>query len=178
MATEKYLGGTDDPVKKKDLFMDLLGDAIFVFTAVAVARPNRGESQRLDQKGHQPHHLSCSFPAPRPQTRTCKLRKVGPSRLVPSGLGAGTILVQTPRKGPRFNRRVCKGPRNHQWRSGEVTWGEGLSGRTGKRAPTVDPWSRALWGPAEDGSQGCPGGQRPESSVQGCSQEGVSSLEL
>uniref|UniRef100_A0A2K5DBV8 Carboxylic ester hydrolase n=1 Tax=Aotus nancymaae TaxID=37293 RepID=A0A2K5DBV8_AOTNA len=25
-ATEKYLGGTDDPVKKKDLFLDLVGD--------------------------------------------------------------------------------------------------------------------------------------------------------
>ncbi|XP_039336533.2 liver carboxylesterase 1 isoform X1 [Saimiri boliviensis] len=40
-ATEKYLGGTDDPVKKKDLFMDLVGDVIFGVPSVIVARNHR-----------------------------------------------------------------------------------------------------------------------------------------
>ncbi|XP_014388075.1 PREDICTED: liver carboxylesterase [Myotis brandtii] len=50
---EKYLGGTDDPVKKKDRFLELLGDVVFGVPAVTVARGHRGESQRLDRKGHQ-----------------------------------------------------------------------------------------------------------------------------
>uniref|UniRef100_K9ILI8 Carboxylic ester hydrolase n=1 Tax=Desmodus rotundus TaxID=9430 RepID=K9ILI8_DESRO len=41
MAIEKYLGGTDDPVKKKDLFLDLLGDVVFGVPAVIVARHSR-----------------------------------------------------------------------------------------------------------------------------------------
>lgn len=59
VATEKYLGGTDDPVKKKDLFLDMMGDMVFGIPAVIVARGHRGESQRLDRKGHQPHQLCC-----------------------------------------------------------------------------------------------------------------------
>ncbi|XP_014644061.1 PREDICTED: liver carboxylesterase-like [Ceratotherium simum simum] len=41
VATEKYLGGTDDPVKKKDLFLDLLGDVTFCVPSVTVARFHR-----------------------------------------------------------------------------------------------------------------------------------------
>lgn len=63
MAIEKYLGGTDDPVKKKDLFLDLLGDVVFGVPAVIVARHSRGESQMSDWKGHQPPHLCC-LPCP------------------------------------------------------------------------------------------------------------------
>lgn len=51
LATEKYLGGTDDPVKKKDLFLDMLGDLIFGVPSVTVARHHRSESQRLDRRG-------------------------------------------------------------------------------------------------------------------------------
>ncbi|XP_070469779.1 liver carboxylesterase-like isoform X2 [Equus przewalskii] len=40
-ATEKYLGGTDDPVKKKDLFLDLIGDVMFGVPSVTVARLHR-----------------------------------------------------------------------------------------------------------------------------------------
>ncbi|XP_070940655.1 liver carboxylesterase 1-like isoform X3 [Macaca nemestrina] len=40
-ATEKYLGGTDDPVKKKDLFLDLMGDVMFGVPSVIVARHHR-----------------------------------------------------------------------------------------------------------------------------------------
>uniref|UniRef100_G1QAF3 Carboxylic ester hydrolase n=1 Tax=Myotis lucifugus TaxID=59463 RepID=G1QAF3_MYOLU len=38
---EKYLGGTDDPVKKQDRFLDLLGDLAFGVPAVTVARGHR-----------------------------------------------------------------------------------------------------------------------------------------
>ncbi|XP_012498057.1 PREDICTED: liver carboxylesterase-like, partial [Propithecus coquereli] len=51
VAIEEYLGGTEDPVKKKDLFLDLLGDVMFGVPSVIVARRHRGESQRLDCKG-------------------------------------------------------------------------------------------------------------------------------
>ncbi|XP_011921306.1 PREDICTED: liver carboxylesterase 1-like isoform X3 [Cercocebus atys] len=40
-ATEKYLGGTDDPVKKKDLFLDLIADVVFCVPSVIVARHHR-----------------------------------------------------------------------------------------------------------------------------------------
>ncbi|XP_063468749.1 liver carboxylesterase 1 isoform X3 [Symphalangus syndactylus] len=40
-AIEKYLGGTDDPVKKKDLFLDLLADVMFGVPSVIVARNHR-----------------------------------------------------------------------------------------------------------------------------------------
>ncbi|XP_077607495.1 liver carboxylesterase 1 [Crocuta crocuta] len=40
-AIEKYLGGTDDPVKKKDLFLDIIGDLVFGVPSVAVARYHR-----------------------------------------------------------------------------------------------------------------------------------------
>ncbi|XP_045389163.1 liver carboxylesterase 1-like isoform X3 [Lemur catta] len=41
VAIEEYLGGTDDPVKKKDLFLDLIGDVVFDVPSVIVARHHR-----------------------------------------------------------------------------------------------------------------------------------------
>ncbi|XP_069312736.1 liver carboxylesterase 1-like isoform X3 [Eulemur rufifrons] len=41
VAIEEYLGGTDDPVKKKDLFLDLIGDGMFGVPSVIVARHHR-----------------------------------------------------------------------------------------------------------------------------------------
>ncbi|XP_055284608.1 liver carboxylesterase-like [Moschus berezovskii] len=41
VATDKYLGGTDDPVKKKDLFQDLIADVLFGVPSVNVARHYR-----------------------------------------------------------------------------------------------------------------------------------------
>ncbi|XP_057567540.1 liver carboxylesterase-like [Hippopotamus amphibius kiboko] len=41
VATEKYLGGTDDPAKKKDLFLDLIADGMFGVPSVNVARHHR-----------------------------------------------------------------------------------------------------------------------------------------
>ncbi|XP_057566708.1 liver carboxylesterase-like isoform X1 [Hippopotamus amphibius kiboko] len=41
VATEKYLGGTDDPDKKKDLFLDLIADGTFGVPSVKVARHHR-----------------------------------------------------------------------------------------------------------------------------------------
>uniref|UniRef100_A0A8C0MAI3 Carboxylic ester hydrolase n=1 Tax=Canis lupus familiaris TaxID=9615 RepID=A0A8C0MAI3_CANLF len=41
LASEKYLGGTDDPVKKKALFLDMLGDVVFGVPSVTVARHHR-----------------------------------------------------------------------------------------------------------------------------------------
>ncbi|XP_004847959.1 liver carboxylesterase 1 isoform X1 [Heterocephalus glaber] len=40
-ATERYLGGTDDPVKKRELFLDLLTDLLFGVPSVIVARGHR-----------------------------------------------------------------------------------------------------------------------------------------
>ncbi|XP_023564443.1 liver carboxylesterase 1 [Octodon degus] len=41
VATEKYLGGTEDLVKKRELFLDLLADFIFGVPSVTVARGHR-----------------------------------------------------------------------------------------------------------------------------------------
>ncbi|XP_033613911.1 liver carboxylesterase 1 isoform X2 [Fukomys damarensis] len=41
VATEKYLGRTDDPVKKQDLFLDLMGDLMFGVPSVYMARGHR-----------------------------------------------------------------------------------------------------------------------------------------
>jgi hypothetical protein len=51
VATEKYLGGSDCPDKKKDLFLDMMGDVLFAVPSVIVARYHRGESWRLDNRG-------------------------------------------------------------------------------------------------------------------------------
>ncbi|XP_029414081.1 carboxylesterase 1D-like [Nannospalax galili] len=54
-ATEKYLGGTDDLVKKKDLFLDLIADVMFGVPSVLVSRGHRGESHMLDGRGTEVH---------------------------------------------------------------------------------------------------------------------------
>ncbi|GAB1293467.1 Carboxylic ester hydrolase [Apodemus speciosus] len=41
VATEKYLGGSDCPDKKKDLFLDMMGDVLFAVPSVIVARYHR-----------------------------------------------------------------------------------------------------------------------------------------
>ncbi|OBS67268.1 hypothetical protein A6R68_04191, partial [Neotoma lepida] len=40
-AIEKYLSGTDDPVRKKDLLLDLMGDVMFGAPSVIVSRSHR-----------------------------------------------------------------------------------------------------------------------------------------
>uniref|UniRef100_A0ABI7W0T3 Carboxylic ester hydrolase n=1 Tax=Felis catus TaxID=9685 RepID=A0ABI7W0T3_FELCA len=54
LAAEKYLEGTDDPVKKKDLFLEVLGDAMFGVPSVTVARYHRaylgGDPRKHQQK--------------------------------------------------------------------------------------------------------------------------------
>lgn len=54
VATEKYLRGTDDPVKIKDFIMELIADVVFCIPSVTVARGHRGESQRLHRRGALP----------------------------------------------------------------------------------------------------------------------------
>lgn len=51
MATEKYLGGSDCPDKKKDLFLDMMGDVLFAVPSVIAARYHRGEFWELDNRG-------------------------------------------------------------------------------------------------------------------------------
>ncbi|XP_058383827.1 liver carboxylesterase-like isoform X2 [Diceros bicornis minor] len=60
VATEKYLGGTDDPVKKKDLFLDLLGDVMFCVPSVTVARLHRdaGAPTYMYEFGYRPSFSS------------------------------------------------------------------------------------------------------------------------
>jgi hypothetical protein len=45
VATEKYLEGADDPVKKKDLFLDLMADVAVGVPSVILSCGHRGESQ-------------------------------------------------------------------------------------------------------------------------------------
>ncbi|XP_040838055.1 liver carboxylesterase 1-like [Ochotona curzoniae] len=66
MAIEKYLGGTDDPVQKKGLFMDMMGDLLFCVPSVVVARYHRdaGAPTYMYEFGYRP-----SFsPSLRPST--------------------------------------------------------------------------------------------------------------
>lgn len=56
MATDKYLGGTDDPVKKKGLFLDLIADVMFGVPSVNMARRHRGESRTLNRRRSPPSH--------------------------------------------------------------------------------------------------------------------------
>ncbi|XP_058383818.1 liver carboxylesterase-like isoform X2 [Diceros bicornis minor] len=60
VATEKYLGGTDDPVKKKDLFLDLIGDVMFCVPSVTLARLHRdaGASTYMYEFQYRPRFLS------------------------------------------------------------------------------------------------------------------------
>ncbi|XP_076988594.1 liver carboxylesterase 1 isoform X2 [Tamandua tetradactyla] len=68
VVIEKYLGGTDDPVKKKDLFLDLLGDAIFGVPSVTVARYHRDAGAPTFMYEFQ-HHPSFSLDM-KPKTLT------------------------------------------------------------------------------------------------------------
>ena len=51
VATDKYLGGTHDPVQKKDLLLDLIADGLFGVPSVNTARYHRGESSSLYRRG-------------------------------------------------------------------------------------------------------------------------------
>ncbi|XP_046507767.1 liver carboxylesterase-like isoform X3 [Equus quagga] len=64
VATEKYLGGTDDPVKKKDLFLDLIGDVMFGVPSVTVARLHRdaGASTFMYEFQYRPSFSSVMKP--------------------------------------------------------------------------------------------------------------------
>lgn len=48
VVAEKYLGGTDDLAKKKDLFQDLMADVVFGVPSVIVSRSHRGEFRVSD----------------------------------------------------------------------------------------------------------------------------------
>ena len=51
VATDKYLGGTHDPVQKQDLLLDLMADGFFCVPSVNTARYHRGESLTLNRRG-------------------------------------------------------------------------------------------------------------------------------
>ncbi|XP_016076494.1 PREDICTED: liver carboxylesterase 1 isoform X2 [Miniopterus natalensis] len=59
-AAEKYLGGTDDPVKKKDRFLDMMGDVLFGVPAVIIARGHRdaGNPTYMYEFGYRPSFFS------------------------------------------------------------------------------------------------------------------------
>ncbi|XP_015426445.1 PREDICTED: liver carboxylesterase 1-like, partial [Myotis davidii] len=61
---EKYLGGTDDPVKKKDRFLDLLGDVVFGVPSVTVARGHRdaGAPTYMYEFRHRPSFSAVTRP--------------------------------------------------------------------------------------------------------------------
>ncbi|KAL6085357.1 hypothetical protein STEG23_000018, partial [Scotinomys teguina] len=63
-AIKKYLGGTDDLVKKKDLFADLVGDAEFGIPSVIVARNHRdaGAPTYMYEFQYQPSFVSDKRP--------------------------------------------------------------------------------------------------------------------
>ncbi|XP_028626189.1 carboxylesterase 1D [Grammomys surdaster] len=60
VASEKYLGGTDDPAKKKDLFQDLIADVIFGVPSVMVSRSHRdaGASTYMYEFEYRPSFVS------------------------------------------------------------------------------------------------------------------------
>nr|XP_008521877.1 PREDICTED: liver carboxylesterase-like [Equus przewalskii] len=64
VAVEKYLGGTDDPVKKKDLFLDLMGDLMFGVPIITLARLHRdaGASTYVYEFQHRPSFSSVMRP--------------------------------------------------------------------------------------------------------------------
>ncbi|XP_044617453.2 liver carboxylesterase 1-like [Equus asinus] len=64
VAIEKYLGGTDNPVKKKDLFLDLMGDVMFGVPSVTVARLHRdaGASTFMYEFQYRPSFSSAMRP--------------------------------------------------------------------------------------------------------------------
>ncbi|XP_017652876.2 carboxylesterase 1D [Nannospalax galili] len=59
-VTEKYLGGTDDLVKKKDLFLDLIADVIFGVPSVMVSRAHRdaGAPTYMYEFNYRPSFIS------------------------------------------------------------------------------------------------------------------------
>ncbi|XP_055476883.1 carboxylesterase 1D [Psammomys obesus] len=63
-ATEKYLGGTDDPAKKKDLFLDLIADVIFGVPSVTVSRGHRdaGAATYMYEFEYRPSFVSVMRP--------------------------------------------------------------------------------------------------------------------
>ncbi|GAB1293470.1 Carboxylesterase 1D [Apodemus speciosus] len=60
VVAEKYLGGTDDPAKKKDLFQDLVADVIFGVPSVMVSRSHRdaGASTYMYEFEYRPSFVS------------------------------------------------------------------------------------------------------------------------
>lgn len=48
VAIEKYVRGSNEPVKIRDGILELIGDVTFCIPSVTVARGHRGESQKLD----------------------------------------------------------------------------------------------------------------------------------
>lgn len=75
MAIEKYLGGSDCPNKKKNLFLDMMGDVLFAVPSVIVARYHRGESRGLYKRGTLTPQYSQMW----------KLLRVRTQRLIPYG---------------------------------------------------------------------------------------------
>uniref|UniRef100_A0A8D1Z5H8 Carboxylic ester hydrolase n=1 Tax=Sus scrofa TaxID=9823 RepID=A0A8D1Z5H8_PIG len=104
VATDKYLGGTDDPVKKKDLFLDLMGDVVFGVPSVTVARQHRGESQTLDRRGTRPLSRDCVAPmvwrmlvsAAGLLPSQCELGLPAPSNLTQGCGGGGSGADESP----------------------------------------------------------------------------------
>ncbi|XP_028626190.1 carboxylesterase 1D-like [Grammomys surdaster] len=64
VASEKYLGGTDDPAKKKDLFQDLIADVMFGVPSVMVSRSHRdaGASTYMYEFEYRPSFVSAMRP--------------------------------------------------------------------------------------------------------------------
>ncbi|XP_028626253.1 carboxylesterase 1D-like [Grammomys surdaster] len=64
VASEKYLGGTDDPAKKKDLFQDLIADVVIGVPSVMVSRSHRdaGASTYMYEFEYRPSFVSAMRP--------------------------------------------------------------------------------------------------------------------
>lgn len=64
VVAEKYLGGTDDPAKKKDLFQDLIADVIFGVPSVMVSRSHRdaGAPTYMYEFEYRPSFVSAMRP--------------------------------------------------------------------------------------------------------------------
>lgn len=94
VAVERYLGRTDDPVVKKDLFIDLMGDVTFVFPCVNTARYHRGEPPRWHRKQHRPRCcLSCPALGGNTDVEAAEAVEVGLSRPLPHGSRWGAVPV-------------------------------------------------------------------------------------
>nr|XP_021518615.1 liver carboxylesterase 1-like isoform X2 [Meriones unguiculatus] len=64
VATEKYLGGSDCPNRKKDLFLDMMGDVLFAVPSVIVARYHRdaGAPTYVYEFNYRPSFVSAIRP--------------------------------------------------------------------------------------------------------------------